>query len=248
MSEKHSLIVGGTRGSGLALVKSMAGNGRRVSVIGRRSPSSNDWDSETVKFWTVDVRDEAALAQTLPKIISESGKLSNLVFFQRYRGDGDSWHGEVETSLTATKNIIEQLAGDFDEGSLGSIVIISSIIGQFITAEQPLSYHVAKAGLNQMVRYFAVLLGPKKIRVNGISSGTIIKDESREFYLKNDRMCKLCKSITPLGRMGVSEDIVRVVDFLCGPGASFITGQNIVVDGGLSLQWQETLAKELVNT
>ena len=248
MSKKHSLIVGGTRGAGLAMVKAMAANGHRVSVIGRRSPSSNDWDSEAVKFWPVDVRDDAALAQTLPKIINESGKLSNLVFFQRFRGDGDSWHGEVETSLTATKNIIEQLADDFDEGAQGSIVIVSSIIGQFITTEQPLSYHVAKAGLNQMVRYFAVLLGSKKIRVNGISSGTIIKDESREFYLKNDRMCTLCKSITPLGRMGASEDIVRVVDFLCGPGASFITGQNIVVDGGLSLQWQETLAKELVNT
>jgi NAD(P)-dependent dehydrogenase (short-subunit alcohol dehydrogenase family) len=173
--------------------------------------------------------------------------LSNLVFFQRFRGEGDSWVGEIETTLTATKNAIESLSGEFDATSAPAIVIVGSLASDLIADDQPLSYHVGKAGLNQMVRYYAVALGPIGIRVNAVTPGIVLKEEARGFYQDNPRLEDRYKKLTPLGRMGSSEDIAQAIIFLCGPSASFITGQNLVVDGGVSSQLQQTLALKLAS-
>src|SRR5690606_26429615 len=109
------------------------------------------------------------------------------------------------------------------------------------------SYHVGKAGMNQMMRYYAVNLGRKGIRVNGVTPFTFLKEESKEFYLKNDALQDLYRRITPMQRMGTAEDSARLIAFLCSPVSGFINGQNIYVDGGLSLVWPETLARKLVN-
>ncbi len=245
MQKKHTLIIGGTRGMGRALVKTLAESGHTLSVIGRRQPSEEDRTIANVYYWVVDLLDLEKLSQTLTDIISQYGKLNNLVFFQQYRGQEDDWTGEIETSLTATKNVIETLAEQFEDNNESSIVIVSSIAGQFIALEQPLSYHVAKAGINQMVRFYAVNLGSKGIRVNSVASGTMLKEESKDFYLQNEELHNLYKSIIPLGRMGTSQELANVITFLCSPQASFITGQNLVVDGGISLQWHESLARKL---
>ncbi len=243
--KKHTLIIGGTRGIGRALVKTLAKENRVLSVIGKRPPIEKDTQIPNIRYWIVDLLNQKLLAETLTEIISQNGKLSSVVFFQRDRGEGDDWKQEIETSLTATRNVIEHLADKFDDSDERSIVIVSSIAGHYIAEEQPLSYHVAKAGLNQMARFYAVALGPKQIRVNCVSFGTILKEESKDFYLQNRKLHNFYKRITPLGRMGTAEDIAGVIAFLCSPKASFITGQNIIVDGGISLRSHESLARHL---
>lgn len=245
MGKKHVLIVGGTRGIGRALVRVMSEEGFIVSVIGKRPLQKQDKNILNVSYWQADITDEKKLFKTLAEVVSRNGRLNSLVFFQRYRGDGDRWQGEIKTSLTATKKIIEYFTDKFGHKEEGSIVIVSSVASFFVAGEQPLSYHVVKAGLNQMVRYYAFVLGAKEIRVNAVSPGTVLKDESRSFYLKNKQLYNLYKTIIPLGRMGTSTDIAQVIAFLCSKKAAFITGQNIIVDGGMSLHWQESLAREL---
>jgi hypothetical protein len=247
MNSGHTVVIGGTRGVGRAIVHAIAAEGHVVSVIGRRAPSDSDRNLPNVHYWALDLLDEPRLETAWPEILGRNGKINNLVFSQRYRGEEDEWAGEIEMELTVTKNVIDQLAGQFDPVSGGSIVIVSSIAGEFITEEQPLSYHVAKAGLNQLVRYYAVALGRKTIRVNCVSSGAVIKEESRQFYEDNHQIYDLYDSITPLGRMATSEDIANAAVFLCGPKANYITGQNIVVDGGLSLHWHQSLARKLTS-
>jgi NAD(P)-dependent dehydrogenase (short-subunit alcohol dehydrogenase family) len=216
--------------------------GHDVSVIARR-PAEGQMPS--VRYWEVDLLDHKRIHKVLRGIIRQNGRLNNLIFFQRFRDNGDDWRGELETSLTATKQIIEGLVNDFDNSDEKSIVIISSAASHFIAEEQPLSYHVAKAGLNQLVRYYAFMFGAKGIRVNSVSPAIILKEEAKEFYRKNKPLEDLYKRITPLGRMGTSEDVAGAVSFLCGSNAAFITGQNIIVDGGLSLQCQDGLARKL---
>lgn len=241
--QAHSLVVGGTRGIGRAVVELFAREKHAVSVISRRPPAENE--GESVRHWSVDLLDQKCVAKALAEIVKTNGKLDNLVCLQRFKGEGEKWQREFETSLTATKFLIENLADKF--ANAGSIVLVSSAASNVIADEQDASYHVAKAGLNQMARYFAVKLGPKNIRVNTVSPGTVLKQENREFYLKNEKLMNLFQKTIPLGRMGTAEEVAEVIGFLCSPKASFITGQNLLVDGGISLLSQETLLQKFAS-
>lgn len=244
MKRKHTLIIGGTRGTGREVARMFVAAGHVVSVIGRQPPSVG---SPCVHHWPADLLNEGLLLSTLDEIVHKHGNLCSLVFCQRYRGQSDSWKGDFQTSLTATKIVIEHLVDSFSEEGDKSIAIIASVAGQFIACEQDAAYHVAKAGLIQLARHFAVVLGPKGIRVNCVSPNTMIKEESKEFYKQQPKLTALYRRITPLGRMGTTKEVASTVEFLCGPKASFITGQNLIVDGGLSLQWHESLARQITS-
>jgi len=122
---------------------------------------------------------------------------------------------------------------------------VSSVFGDRVGEGQPLSYHLGKAGINHMARFYAVSLGRKGIRVNVVTPFTFLKEESKDFYLNNKELQALYQEMIPLGRMGTAEDSANAVAFLCSPAASFINGQNLYVDGGLSVIWPETLARKL---
>jgi len=241
----HSLVIGGTRGIGRALVKVFAAEGHTVSAVGRRCPPESERVVGHVRNWALDLVDHGALPGNLGAIIQEHGPVNNLVFLQRYRGTADNWTGELDTSLTATRNVIESVADAFASQGGKSIVVVGSLASQLIASEQPLSYHVAKAGLAQMVRYYAVKLGPKRIRVNCVTPGTVIKAESQNTNQRNERLTRWYERLTPAGRMVTAEEVARVIAFLCSEAASVITGQDLVVDGGLSLHLQASLIGEL---
>ncbi len=246
MENGHILIVGGTTGSGRALVRLFAER-CEVSLLGRHPSPEVEQHLPRVQFYPTDLADLEAVRATVARCIERSGPIAHLVFYQRYRGKGDSWEGELQVSLTATKTLVELCAEHFAADSHPSIVIVSSVASRLILAEQPVSYHAAKAAINHMMRYYAVTLGPKGIRVNAVSPDSVIKDESRKFYEENRPLRELYESITPLGRMGTAEDVAHVVEFLCSSRAAFVTGQEIVVDGGLSLVGQAAVARRVAN-
>lgn len=244
MKKPHALVVGGTRGIGRAVVQRFVAEGFTVSVIARRPPA-RAFANSAVRHFAVDLRDFAAIEAMVPVIVKASGPLNRLVCLQRFRGDGDSWQGEIETTLTATRVLIDLAATQFATKGDCAIVVVSSVADRFVTSEQPLSYHVAKAGLTQLARYYAVTLAKQGIRVNSVSSGTIVKDEARAFYRHQKALRELYEAMIPLGRMGTAKEIASVVSFLCSESASFVTGQSLMVDGGVSLQWHEALVRRM---
>jgi NAD(P)-dependent dehydrogenase (short-subunit alcohol dehydrogenase family) len=245
--DEHFMVIGGTGGIGRTLVVRLAESGRRVSLLGRHAPSELAQYAPAVHFQRADLADLDSARAAAGKCIDACGKISHLVFYQRCRGSGDSWEGEIQVSLTATKTLIELCADRFDGRSGNSIVIISSLASRFVFAEQPVSYHVAKAGMSQMVRYYAVSLAPLGIRVNAVSPGTIDRQSPQPLSPQQRAAHDLYQALTPLGRTCTAGDVANVVEFLCSPQAALITGQDILVDGGLSLIGHAALARRAAN-
>lgn len=242
MNPKHAVIVGGTRGIGRVLADFWAAAGSRVSVIGRTSPSGGATSAadSPLRAFPVDITQHEALKKTLDDIVATAGVVSQLVLMQRFRGAGCTLTGELETSLVASQRIIEHLEPQFTDAA--SIVVVSSVASRFIAAEQPLGYHVVKAALEQMVRYHAVRLAPRGIRCNAVAPNLIEKTETADHYRKHPELKWHYESVIPLGRVGTPLDVVHAIDFLCDERSSYITGQTLVLDGGLTLRLQHSLS------
>lgn len=239
---KHYVVVGGTKGAGRVLVETLCGGDRRVSVLSRKRPVD---PHEDVLYAEADICDRERTQRQLKRIVRENGPVSYLIFAQRYRGTGDKWHGEIGTTLTAPREIVRNLSKSFVTKGDRAIVFIGSVAAQFILPEQDAAYHVARAGLLQLMRYYAMALGPMGIRVNCVSMGTMLKDEALPFYESNRSLLDSKSALSPLGRMGRPKDVVDAVSFLCSNRASFITGHNLIVDGGIAMVGHETLARSL---
>ena len=246
MKDLHILIVGGTHGAGRELVKLVASGGGKASVVGRRAPLEEDAKLPGACFFQSDITDEASVSAMIDEAVSAHGPLNGIAFYQRFRGDSDNWENEIAVSLAATRSIIEQCVPRFAEDGPKGIVAISSVAAQFVASEQPVSYHLGKSGIEQLVRYYGVTLAPRGIRVNCVRPGSMLKEESKHFYMEeNVPLRKLYEELTPLGRMGTSLELAKVVRFLLSDDASYITGQTLTMDGGVSLQWPEGVCRKL---
>lgn len=244
MKKKHILVVGGTKGIGHVIAKEFAKDSATVSVIGRSRPMRPTSKKGEIHYFLADIADKKKREQTITTIIKRNGKLNAVVFSQRVRDAKDNWQAELDITLGATKEIIDQVSNHFVEGNDKSIVIVNSVANSFVIPGQSLGYHVAKAGLVQLARFLAVTLGPKGIRINCVSPATVLKDEAREFYKKEKTLLRLFGDVIPLGRMGTPLDIYHLVAFLCSDKSLYITGQNITIDGGYYLLSPESLTRK----
>ncbi len=163
-----------------------------------------------------------------------------LLFCQRYRGVIYDWPGEIEASLTRTKEVIESAPS-----TVRSIVVLASVAAVSVEEEQPVSYHACKAALVEMVKYYAVTLGPQQIRVNAIIPGLTIKPEARAFYDAHPDLEATYQDITPLGRLGTVQDLAHLVDFLISDRSTYLTGQCITLDGGIGLRSAWAVARRV---
>jgi NAD(P)-dependent dehydrogenase (short-subunit alcohol dehydrogenase family) len=163
--------------------------------------------------------------------------------------DEDSWDHCMAVSLKAAfftskllikKNLIH-------EG--GSIVNISSVAGALVSNTEAPSYQIAKAGMIQMTRNLALYGGCFGIRVNTILPGFIVKDIHQERFWGDDNRSYREAAIFchPLKKVGRADDIADGVLFFASPMSAFITGQCLVIDGGLTIQEQSTLVMQFTN-
>lgn len=236
MKSAHVLVVGGSRGLGRGFALLAAEAGWRVSTIARIAPTPT-----VGGFYAHDLADVAGIPRLLGRIVQECGPIRHLACFQRFRGDGDPWAGELTASLDATRCFLEASDAAFDPDERCSAVLVSSVNADYISAKLPCGYHVAKAGIVQLARYFAVALGAKGIRVNAVCPATFIKPENERFYAREHETHRRLAAASPLNRMGTWREVADAIFFLLSEQASFITGQALVVDGGISLRWHETL-------
>ena len=148
----------------------------------------------------------------------------------------DTWNRAIEVNLTSVFHICQGLLPLLQLSKNASIINIGSMHG-FLAPEwslykdtnmsNPAAYSVSKAGIIHLTKWLATTLSPK-IRVNCISPGGIFRDQPKNFI-------KRFKSTTPLNKMAKEKDMVGALIYLCSNSSSYVTGQNIIIDGGRSL-------------
>lgn len=228
LKNNNSLIFGGSKGIGSIIKKNLENRGDIVVSCSRHG----NLNSEEINT-TIDGFDINKL-----KI-----KFNNLIFSHRYRGI-DSQE-EYKIAVESVDKLLKK-SNKFLKKN-GSIVILGSNASDFVYKEQNASYHYTRGALVSLTKYYAVKLGPLGIRCNLINPGTVIKPESKDFYSSNINKKLIIEKLTPLQRMGNAQDIANLVTFLCSDKSSFITGQVITVDGGISLHSTESIGKTLYN-
>lgn len=244
MTEGQAVVIGGTKGLGREVASRFLARGQKVTVVSRSKPSALV-DSEQLAHVAADLESLTDARETVAAVIEANGPVQYLIFCQRYRGSGDPWAGELQVGLTATRLLVEGFVNYFISDGDRAIGIVSSVYADFVGGSQPVGYHLVKAGLNQLARFYAWELGRQGIRVNAVMPLSYVKEETRKFYASKVELTGLYKRFVPLGRMGDSADTANLLDFLCSGKASFINGQCIFVDGGVSIVWQEEVAKSL---
>jgi NAD(P)-dependent dehydrogenase (short-subunit alcohol dehydrogenase family) len=240
----HVLVVGGTKGLGRLVTERCLERGDSVTVLSRNAPDTL-LNHPQLHHVAVNLEALTDTDQLVADVTAHFGPIRYMIFCQRYRGTDDQWAGEIQVTLTSTDKLIKSFIDNFCQDGDKAIAVVSSVYANFVGNSQPVGYHVAKAGLNQLVKYYAWELGQKGVRINSIMPLTYLKNESREFYNSQPDLMALYGAFVPLKRMGDANDSANLIDFLCSDKASFITGQSIFVDGGTSVMWPEQIAKSL---
>lgn len=235
---KHYVIIGGSSGLGKVVALKLLMQNNKVTVISRNDPKilPNNGEIQHIPLDFLKI-DELDLKKAVEKI-TQFGNIDYMIFAQRYRGDQRSFANEMRVTIEAPIKLIDAAVNYFRMDYDAAIVFLSSVYGKYTGSSQPVEYHVAKAGVDALVKYYSVSLGRSGVRVNGVSPLTYLKHESASYYKKNNLLQKYVKSV-PLKRMGMVDEIADVVLFLASNKSTYVNGQNIIIDGGLSSIWAE---------
>lgn len=227
-----SIVVGGYGGIGSDIVEVLKNRGDNVYTLSRRNSKEED-------HLSIDLESKDSINKLDEKFLNIN--IDNLIFCHRYRGSDHI--NEYKIIVDGASQLVEIFKDKFTKN--GSIVFLNSPASLFHYDEVSIHYHAARAALDGIMRFYTQELGSKGIRCNSILIGTIVKKGNKGFFKPNNPVRKLIEEITPLKTIGDSRDISNLVEYLCSNKSSFISGQSINIDGGLSVIGQETIARRL---
>ena len=240
MKDKIILITGANRGIGHNILKKIATYG--YTVIGTsRSKDGADTITEALKNSNgkgivMDVTNQESINTSVSKIKEDYGIIYGLVNNAGITNDNllmrmsdEQWNTVIETNLTSLYRVTKSVVKDMMKARTGRIVNIGSIVGMMGNAGQS-NYSATKSGLLGFTKSLAREVSSRNINVNAISPGFIDTDMTRA--LSEEQIEALTKNI-PLGRIASSDEVSSVVAFLLSDDSSYITGENINVNGGL---------------
>lgn len=239
LNNKIVIVTGGNGLIGKSIVEKIISEGG--TCINAEIASKQEHASEIIKC---DITDESSIRASIAYVLEKYGRIDGLVNNAYPRTQDwavkfedipvDSWRKNVDMQLNSIFMLCQQIIPIMKQNNCGSIVNISSIYGTVgpdfdvysgTNMTMPAAYSAIKGGVVNFSRYLASYYGRDNIRVNCVSPGGIFDHQSAIFVNNYERK-------VPLGRMGTPADISPAVSFLLSDESSYITGHNLMVDGG----------------
>jgi 3-oxoacyl-[acyl-carrier protein] reductase len=241
---RSALVTGASRGIGRAIAVEFAKRGADVALLGRDVPALEETaglcaaarPGAVAHLFACDVASQASVDEAVAETVARFGRLDCVVANAGQSVDALLLRLKTETldhlldvNLKSAFYLCGAVAKPMMKQRSGAIVLVSSIVGIMGNAGQA-AYAASKAGLIALAKSLAKELGSRNIRVNAVAPGLIetamtqkMPDTAREFLIKQ----------AALGRPGTPEDVSGAVAFLCSDAAGYITGQTLVIDGGV---------------
>jgi 3-oxoacyl-[acyl-carrier protein] reductase len=233
---KLALVTGGSRGIGRAIALELGRAGAEV-VVGYRT-GREEAEAVASEIGGRAVEADVSDAESAKALVETAGDLDVLVNNAGLTRDGllvrmsdDDWRTVIDTNLSSVFYTCRAAARPMMRKRAGSIVNVSSIVGVHGNWGQT-NYAASKAGIIGFTKSLARELGSRNVRANVVAPGyvttqltEVLPDEATAAMLQN----------TPLGRLGDPEDVAGAVRFLCSDAAAFVTGDVLLVDGGLGM-------------
>ncbi|HEX7238628.1 MAG TPA: 3-oxoacyl-ACP reductase FabG [Longimicrobiaceae bacterium] len=235
-----ALVTGGSRGIGLAVAGELASAGARVAVVARdearAQAAAQSLPGEGHRGYGCDVADSGAVNALVKRVEEELGSLDVLVNNAGVTRDNvlmrikdEDWDAVLDTNLRGAFNTIRAASRGMMKRRAGRVINVSSVVG--ITGNKgQANYAASKAGLIGLTKSVSKELASRGVLVNAVAPGYIETDMTSDLP---EAAREALSSQIALGRLGKPEDIAPVVRFLAGPGAAYMTGQVLVVDGGM---------------
>jgi len=239
MTKQIALITGASRGIGRAIAERLADDG--FFVIGT---ATSDAGADSISAYLgengtgmkLDVADSESVATVMKTINDDFGAPAVLVNNAGITRDNllmrmkdEEWDDIINTNLTSVFRMSKAVLRGMMKVKTGRIINISSVVGSTGNAGQA-NYAAAKAGMIGFTKSMAKEVGSRNITVNTVAPGFIDTDMTREL---NDDVKNALLSSIPLSRLGEAKEIAHAVAFLASPGASYITGETLHVNGGM---------------
>ena len=233
---KRALVTGASRGIGRAVATELAQAGAEV-VLGFRS-GKDEAEALAAELGARAVQADVASAEDAARLVEEAGDLDILVNNAGLTRDGllarmsdDDWRVVIETNLSSVFYTCRAVCRPMMKKRAGSIVNVSSIVGVRGNWGQT-NYAASKAGIIGFTKSLARELGSRNVRANVVAPGYV---KTRLTDVLPEEATQAMLQSTPLGRLGEPADVAGAVRFLCSDEASFITGEVLLVDGGLGM-------------
>ncbi len=251
LTGKRAVVTGATRGIGRAIAERLAAEGCSVAICARNPEAARDVaaaieqaspDGVRVTGTAVDVADAAAVKRWIDAGAEQFGGLDIAianVSALAVVADEDAWRQGMEIDMLGTVRTVESALPYLERSDCGAIVAVSSTAA-LEAFGGPRPYNAIKAAVINYISNLATVAAPTGVRANTVSPGTIYFDDGVWGDRKREApaVYEAVLAQNPLGRMGTPAEVANAVAFLASPAASFITGANLVVDGGITRRVQ----------
>lgn len=249
LTGKVAIVTGSSRGIGRAIAEALVDAGARVVISSRKQASCDEvatainaqYGEGRAIAIEASISNKEALEALVKNTEARLGPIDILICnaaSNPYYGptlgiNDDQFRKILENNIMSTHWLVQMVAPGMIARNSGSIVIVSSI-GAYIGSDVIGAYHMSKAADLAMVRNLAVEFGPHKVRVNAISPGVTRTDFAKALW-ENPTMAAAFSQQVPLRRIGEPGEMAGAALFLASDASSYVTGQAIVVDGGMTI-------------